>query len=358
MQTLLRALDDRRISGTDRIRQTVIFTRFYDTLTDIVARLRLLVGGRMFIGTYSGRGGQYTDTKSWRLAGAEREDIKHRFLRGEIDVLVCTDAAAEGLNLQTADLLINFDLPWNPMKVEQRIGRIDRIGQKHANISVLNLCYVNSAEEIVYGRLLGRLADVGAIVGIQQISLLPVTREEFQALAEHTLSEAQLERRAKEKIELSKRQGLSREIPAQVLYDIYTRLSQPPESPVSLDAMWEALSQSQYLQGLGCRILPDQDKKTIIIQNIPGVLDGTALTASRKSYEYGIEGFTGSLHFASYGDAVFEAVVEHILTFQPGPGVKKVEISGPDNLGSAIGYAVSCFDVDGNKTIRLINLLS
>lgn len=116
------------------------------------------------LGRTGGRGGQFTDTKNWRLTGADRDDIKRRFLRGEIDVLVCTDAAAEGLNLQTADLLINFDLPWNPMKVEQRIGRIDRIGQAHEKIYVLNLCYVGSAEEIVYGRLLRRLADVGAIV--------------------------------------------------------------------------------------------------------------------------------------------------------------------------------------------------
>ncbi|MBW1953789.1 MAG: DEAD/DEAH box helicase family protein, partial [Deltaproteobacteria bacterium] len=222
MQTLLRVLDDRRFSGTNRIRQTVIFTRFYDTLTDIVDRLRR-VEGRMLIGTFSGQGGQYTDTRNWRLTGADREDIKRRFLRGEIDVLVCTDAAAEGLNLQTADFLINFDLPWNPMKVEQRIGRIDRIGQKNERIFVLNLCYVGSAEEIVYGRLLRRLADVGAIVGTQQISLLPVTREEFQELAENKLSEKVLEQRAIERIELFKRQAMSREIPAQDLYYIYTR---------------------------------------------------------------------------------------------------------------------------------------
>lgn len=68
---------------------------------------------------------------------------------GEIDLLLCTDAAAEGLNLQTADLLINFDLGWNPMKVEQRIGRIDRIGQKYSDIEVLNMCYLGSTEEIV-----------------------------------------------------------------------------------------------------------------------------------------------------------------------------------------------------------------
>ncbi|MBU4233536.1 MAG: hypothetical protein L6277_06370 [Desulfobacterales bacterium] len=355
MQNLLRALDERRVSGTNRVRQTVIFTRFYDTLTDIVERLRR-VENRMLIGTYSGQGGQFTDNKHWRLAGVDRDDVKRRFLRGEIDVLVCTDAAAEGLNLQTADLLINFDLPWNPMKVEQRIGRIDRIGQDHETIYVLNLCYVGSAEEIVYGRLLRRLGEVGAIVGTQQISLLPVTREEFQELAEHQLSETVLERRAKERIEISKRQAMSREIPAQYLFHIYSRLSLAPEPPVSLDSIWEALSQSKYLQDLGCQIFPDLDKRTIVIQNIPGGLDGTGLTASRETYEYGLEGFEGPLHFASYGDPVFEAVVEQILRFEPPRCVKKIQVSGPGDIGPWVSYAVSGFDEGGNRTIKVSSL--
>ena len=270
--------------------------------------------------------------------------------------MVCTDAAAEGLNLQTADLLINFDLPWNPMKVEQRIGRIDRIGQDHEKIYVLNLCYVGSAEEIVYGRLLRRLADVGAIVGTQQISLLPVTREDFQELVEHKLSETVLERRAKERIEISKRQTMSREIRAQDLFHIYARLSHAPEPPVSLDSIWEALSQSKYLQDLGCRIFIDLGKKTIIIQNILGVADGAGLTASRETYEYGLEGFDGPLHFASYGDPVFEAVVEQILRFEPPRCVKKIQVSGPGDIGHWVSYVVSGFDEDGNRTMQVSSL--
>ena len=164
MQVLLEALQKRRIHSTGRIRQTIIFTRFFDTLTDIVTRLRH-IDPSMLIGTYSGQGGQYTDPQSKRLVGVDRDDVKQRFLRGEIDVLVCTDAAAEGLNLQTADWLINFDLPWNPMKVEQRIGRIDRIGQRHEHIYVLNLCYVDSAEQIVYDRLLTPWYKPGASWG-------------------------------------------------------------------------------------------------------------------------------------------------------------------------------------------------
>jgi superfamily II DNA/RNA helicase len=52
-----------------------------------------------------------------------------RKARREIRVLLCSDAASEGLNLQVASALINYDLPWNPARVEQRIGRIDRIGR-------------------------------------------------------------------------------------------------------------------------------------------------------------------------------------------------------------------------------------
>jgi superfamily II DNA/RNA helicase len=190
IKELLSVLQKRRVTG-GRIQQTVIFTRFYDTLTDIVGRLRRIEPTKL-IGTYSGKGGQYVDTIKNRLRGVNREEIKHRFCRYEIDVLVCTDAAAEGLNLQTADLIINYDLPWNPMKVGQRIGRIDRIGQAHDRVYVLNLCYVDSAEQIVYDRLLTRLTQAGEVVGMQQISMLPVTEEEFAELAAGTLKEQTL----------------------------------------------------------------------------------------------------------------------------------------------------------------------
>ena len=108
IQALLDIIAKRQLPG-GRIRQTVIFTWFYDTLTDIVAHFRR-INPTMLIGTYSGRGGQFFDPVTARLKSVDREEVKHRFIREEIDVLVCTDAAAEGLNLQTANLLINFDL--------------------------------------------------------------------------------------------------------------------------------------------------------------------------------------------------------------------------------------------------------
>ncbi len=356
MQVLLKVLNDRRIKGTNRVRQTVIFTRFYDTLCDIVGRLRK-IDQRLLIGTFSGRGGQYTDSKNWRLVGVDREEIKRRFLREEIDILVCTDAAAEGLNLQSADLLVNFDLPWNPMKVEQRIGRVDRIGQKYPEVFVLNLCYADSAEEIVYGRLLSRLADIITVVGMQQISLLPVTREEFQLLAENKLSEQALEKRARERAELARQRNLAREIQAEELYHIYQRLAHSqdgPKAPVDLAAIWQTLSESRYLQDLGCEVLPDLTKQTIIVRNIPGVVDGTALTTSRRTFEYGLPDITGELHFASYGDPIFETLLNHLLSFDLPKSLVRLE-SRPTGGPGIIGYGVSTFDQSNQPQIRLVS---
>jgi hypothetical protein len=351
MQRLLEYLDKRRLPG-GRIQQTVVFTRFYDTLTDIVRRLRQ-ADPHMLIGTYSGQGGSYFNPRTGRMSGVDREEIKHRFLRGELDVLVCTDAAAEGLNLQTADLLVNFDLPWNPMKVEQRIGRIDRIGQRHETILVSNLCYLNSAEEIVYGRLLSRLSQAGDVVGSQQISLLPVTREEFQELAEGKLKESDLEKRAVERAALARRRQASMEIPPEELYGIYQRLSEhgPDERPpVDLDAIWHALSTSTYLRDLGCTVLPDPGARCIVLNNIPDLPDGTALTVSRELLETPPAELEGILHFATYGDPVFEAVMEHLVSFELPGCVRRLTVEEPDLGTRMASYAV--FTVAGR--VRLV----
>jgi Helicase conserved C-terminal domain/SNF2-related domain len=356
MMHLLRVLNRRRIVGTGRIQQTVIFMRFYDTLCDLVARLQRAAPG-MLIGTYSGHGGQYWDGKSGRLVGVDREEVKHRFMRGEIDILVCTDAAAEGLNLQTADWLVNFDLPWNPMKVEQRIGRIDHIGQRHAAIYVLNLCYVDSAEQIVYERLLRRLADAGEIVGTQQLSLLPVTHDEFLELAQKSLSEAELERRARERVRQARQLTASMEIPSQELYQMYTRLAEQAEltpPPVDLEAIWDTLNCSAYLRDLGCRVQPTANQQVLTLVNIPGVLDGTALTTARTTYDAGIPDFEGRLHFATYGDPVFEAVLRQVEVF-PLPGcIHRMEVQVRSASTPMVGYAVAERNADGLTRCRLV----
>ena len=355
MKQLLRVLDKRRVAR-GRIQQTVIFTRFYDTLQDIVDRLRQ-IDPSMLIGTYSGRGGQYIDPHRKQLRGVDREEIKRRYLRGEIDVLICTDAAAEGLNLQTADLLINYDLPWNPMKVEQRIGRIDRIGQKHDRIYVLNLCYVDSAEQIVYDRLLKRLAQAGDIVGLQQVSMLPVLMEEFSELAAGTLKPEALEARARERIADQRQRAQSMEIPAHDLYDIYFRLSEKQgrkPAPVTLEWIWQAISGSKYLRDAGCTLSTDNAQKILTLRGLDSVPEGTCLTIDRLLYDQGGSGLEGRLHFASYGDPFFEALMDEFQRHPLPDCVLRLTEHVPGTNAEVVAYAASCLSEGGLPEIRLI----
>ena len=94
------------------------------------------------------------------MARHPRDDVKRRFREGKADVLLCTDAAAEGLNFQFCGALVNYDMPWNPMRVEQRIGRIDRLGQRYPIIRIVNLHYADTVEADVYQALRERIGLV------------------------------------------------------------------------------------------------------------------------------------------------------------------------------------------------------
>ena len=102
-----------------------------------------------------GAGGEVRDHGGLLDRVHARSRSSRRCKDGSVQLLVCTDAAAEGLNFQSCGVLVNFDLPWNPMKVEQRIGRIDRIGQKYPVIRVVNLAYEDTVEADVYFALGG-----------------------------------------------------------------------------------------------------------------------------------------------------------------------------------------------------------
>ena len=124
---------------------------------------------------FSGRGGEIRSTGGdWSTIG--RDEVKRRFREGEADLLLCTDAAAEGLNFQFCGALINYDMPWNPMRVEQRIGRIDRLGQAHAAIRIVNLHYEGTVETDVYRALRTRINLFEAVVGPLQPILARLPR--------------------------------------------------------------------------------------------------------------------------------------------------------------------------------------
>lgn len=112
---------------------------------------------------FSGRGGEVPRANgSWQAIS--RATAKRLFLEDNAEIMLCTDAAAEGLNLQFCGALINYDMPWNPMRVEQRIGRIDRLGQAHATIRIVNLHYDDTVETDVYCALLPTVEEFRQIL--------------------------------------------------------------------------------------------------------------------------------------------------------------------------------------------------
>jgi predicted RecB family nuclease len=83
----------------------------------------------------------------------------------DFHVIISTEAGSEGINLQVANVLVNYDLPWNPMIVEQRIGRIQRLASEHANVSIFNITLRGTFEEYIVGRLMEKLQMAAHAIG-------------------------------------------------------------------------------------------------------------------------------------------------------------------------------------------------
>lgn len=98
----------------------------------------------------------------------ERNAVLQEF-KTETDILISTDAGGEGLNLQFSNCIINYDLPWNPMKIEQRIGRVDRIGQQR-DVIVYNFILADTVENRVKAVLEEKLSVILKEIGIDKYS--------------------------------------------------------------------------------------------------------------------------------------------------------------------------------------------
>ncbi len=141
----------------------IVFSQYYDTAFALAAELAKLLPNEP-VGVYAGAG-RSGIFRGGDFAGVEREDLKSAVKKRQIRLLVATDAACEGLNLQTLGTLINVDLPWNPSRLEQRLGRIKRIGQTRRTVDMLNLVYHETQDEKVYGVLSRRMKDRYDIFG-------------------------------------------------------------------------------------------------------------------------------------------------------------------------------------------------
>lgn len=132
----------------------VVFTEHKDTL--LYLQERLINNGYNFVTIH---GGMTVD---------ERRESQCRFMAPDVQILICTDAAGEGINLQFCRLLINWDIPWNPNRLEQRMGRIHRYGQK-SDVIVFNMVASNTREGQVLKKLLCKLDIIREQLGDDRV---------------------------------------------------------------------------------------------------------------------------------------------------------------------------------------------
>lgn len=142
---------------------SIVFSQYYDTASWTASSLSRAYPDQV-IALYAGSGKSKLLLNGVATA-VERPQIKKLVAHREIKLLIATDAACEGLNLQTLGTLINIDLPWNPSRLEQRIGRIKRFGQTRDRVDMANLTYSGTIDEKVYRVLSERLKVSSDIFG-------------------------------------------------------------------------------------------------------------------------------------------------------------------------------------------------
>ena len=165
-------------------------------------------------------------------------------------ILLGTDALAEGLNLQTCGVEINYDAPWNPMRLEQRIGRIDRIGQQHDRVWIWTYFYEGTVEAEVYSRLWQRIGWITGVVG----SLQPILHRVERTIQDLALTSPE------------KRQSVM----PRTLDQLVAEIERVRAQGFDLDA---------YLEKP--KGVPQEPKPPVTLGELEGFLTGSALTKQR-----------------------------------------------------------------------------
>ncbi len=279
----------------DGYAQVMVFTQYTDTMVFLRTALRAQ-GYRLLC--FSGRGGESPvgNRDEWRVI--DREQVKRRFRDGDADVLLCTDAAAEGLNFQFCGALVNYDMPWNPMRVEQRIGRVDRVGQRHDTIRVVNLHYEETVETAVYSALRDRIGLFEQVVGRLQPILARMPREIADAVlaGRGSPDASNLADRIKRQVSEEEQGG----------FDIDDALDTDPSmpdrapSPVTLDDLDRVISDPD-LMSPGTEVQPLGPREYSLLA--PGMAEPVRVTTEAAYYEENSE----SVELWSPGNPLFTA---------------------------------------------------
>lgn len=147
---------------TYRDEKLLIFTEHRDTLEFLVRRLNGMGLGEQIAQIHGGMGYQDRERQVAVFRKAGNQNGSKRYM-------IATDAAGEGINLQACHLMVNYDIPWNPARLEQRMGRIHRYGQKHNPVHIMNLVAEKTREGRVMARLLEKMESIRKELGSDKV---------------------------------------------------------------------------------------------------------------------------------------------------------------------------------------------
>jgi superfamily II DNA or RNA helicase len=266
--------------NTNPNEKIIIFSYFKGTINYLSKRLQEAGFGNMVL--YGG----VADDKQEYIAKFRNSDTAK--------VLIASEVASEGVDLQFCTMLINYDLPWNPMKVEQRIGRLDRIGQESESISILNLCHEGTIDHRIVERLHKRLGVFTTSIGELEPILGPVIYQLTSDLVRHDLTPQEIDARleqTEQAIEQEKRNNeeLEKEAPNLLAHGDYilqkVKAARDFRQRISHDDLIAYVKYffDNYAQGHTFRQI-DQSKSTYEIQLPTDVAaDYNAYVADKKS---------------------------------------------------------------------------
>ena len=290
-EAVIRANDVANPSETQKL---IVFSEYVDTVEYLEQRLRAEFGRSEAVLTIHGK-----------LRRHERREIQDRFrVDPEARVLLATDAAGEGVNLQAAHMVVNYDLPWNPNRIEQRFGRVHRIGQKR-KCFLWNMVADGTREGQVFERLFEKIERIRKVVGDSVYDVLGDSQlnRSLRELLMRAISEAddpnvieymaeQLDTSFTEELQNAlKQQGLAKELGQSISSD---RIHREMER-AKLRKLQPFHVQSFFLDSLSRfgGITRRREKGRFEIKRVPMAL------RSRRS-------FTGTMVHPRYGRITFE----------------------------------------------------
>ncbi|MDI3294395.1 DEAD/DEAH box helicase [Janthinobacterium tructae] len=179
----LKVVDDKLVMPRNKV---LVFSTFRHTLKYLAGKLKT---AEVRFGLV--HGGVSDDDRATlrRRFSLPRDDVD------AIDILLSSEVGCEGLDFQFCDCLLNYDLPWNPMRIEQRIGRIDRYGQKSETVGIFNLVTPGTIDAEIYERCLMRIGVFQRAIGGNEEILGSITKELHNIAETFSLNEQEVGRR-------------------------------------------------------------------------------------------------------------------------------------------------------------------